>query len=60
MFSTIYSFSRERIYRKAIEYFNQGKHWELAIELCRNLRDRFETQTYNFIELSACLRQQVI
>eukprot|EP00742_Colponemidia_sp_Colp-10_P004488 GILJ01004791.1.p1 GENE.GILJ01004791.1~~GILJ01004791.1.p1 ORF type:complete len:1775 (+),score=309.30 GILJ01004791.1:791-5326(+) len=49
---------KERLYREAIERFGKGKCWEKAILLCELLRNRYETELYDYPRLSLMLREQ--
>eukprot|EP00824_Muranothrix_gubernata_P007783 TRINITY_DN19932_c0_g1_i1.p1 TRINITY_DN19932_c0_g1~~TRINITY_DN19932_c0_g1_i1.p1 ORF type:complete len:1141 (-),score=286.60 TRINITY_DN19932_c0_g1_i1:29-3346(-) len=49
---------KELLYKWAIQYFDEGKCWERGIQLCKELCYHYETETYNYKELSATLRSE--
>jgi len=49
---------KSRLMLRAIDYFDQGKCWENAIGLCKELSDVYETNLYDYTKLSDVLRRQ--
>jgi len=49
---------KEKIYYEIISYFDQGKMWEKGIELCKELAVQYETQTFDYVQLSLTLNKQ--
>lgn len=49
---------RERLYKKAIEYFLQGEDWERALELGNQLRFYYENISFEYEKLADLLREQ--
>lgn len=48
---------REEIYMRAMESFDRGQQWEMAIELANALIRQFSTVTHEYEKLSALLRR---
>jgi tetratricopeptide (TPR) repeat protein len=48
---------KEKLYNKAIVYFDKGKDWERAIGLIRELSPIYEHETGEYKKLAAVLRQ---
>jgi hypothetical protein len=49
---------QERLHMQAIDFFDKGKDWERAIELCRSLAARYETEVYDYQKLGKMLQRQ--
>ncbi|XP_064631450.1 dedicator of cytokinesis protein 1-like isoform X3 [Lineus longissimus] len=49
---------KERLYYDVIGYFDKGKMWEKGLELCKELSDQYENETFNYSELSKLLDMQ--
>ncbi|XP_014253314.1 dedicator of cytokinesis protein 1 isoform X3 [Cimex lectularius] len=47
---------KEALYTKIIEYFDQGKMWECAVEICKELADQYENHFYDLKRLSSLLK----
>jgi dedicator of cytokinesis protein 3 len=45
----------ERLYESAISHLSEGKDWEMAIRLCRELGNLYETSTYDYNRLADVL-----
>lgn len=43
---------KESLYNEIIEYFDHGKQWECAIEMCKILAQQYENEVYNYRSLS--------
>jgi hypothetical protein len=48
---------KEKLYLKAIQYFDKGKYWERAIGLIRELSPIYEHETGEYKKLASVLRQ---
>ncbi|KAI5714160.1 hypothetical protein M8J76_011912 [Diaphorina citri] len=48
---------KEALYLEAIEYFDKGKMWESALELCKELVSVYETEAFDYIQLPELLRR---
>ncbi|XP_052869684.1 dedicator of cytokinesis protein 1 [Anopheles cruzii] len=42
---------KEQLYRSMIKLFDQGKMWECAIELCKELAQQYENEVYDYLSL---------
>lgn len=42
---------KESLYMRIIDYFDKGKAWEKATELCKELAEQYETHTLDFLSL---------
>lgn len=49
---------KERLYKDIIDYFDKGKMWEYGIRRCKELAEQYETETYDYIQLSQILEKQ--
>lgn len=49
---------KERLYKDIIDYFDKGKMWEYGISRCKELAVQYETETYDYIQLSEILEKQ--
>jgi len=49
---------KEQLYEAAIKNFDQGKIWERAISLIKELKDIYQKQTYSYEKLTALLELQ--
>ncbi|KAG9490824.1 hypothetical protein GDO78_006256 [Eleutherodactylus coqui] len=49
---------KESLYAVIIGYFHEGKMWEEAISLCKQLADQYEMEIFDYELLSQCLTQQ--
>jgi hypothetical protein len=49
---------QEKLYTQAINFLSNGKDWERAISLCRELASRYENEVYDYVKLGAMLKQQ--
>lgn len=43
---------KESLYNEIIDYFDKGKQWECAIEMCKILAQQYENEVYNYRSLS--------
>lgn len=43
---------KESIYNEIIEYFHNGKQWECAINMCKELAQQYENEVYDYNKLS--------
>jgi hypothetical protein len=48
---------RAKLYEMAMDLFDQGQQWELAIELAEALKRQYSSVTYEYPKLSALLRR---
>ncbi|XP_060693013.1 dedicator of cytokinesis protein 2-like [Hemiscyllium ocellatum] len=49
---------KENLYKTIIDYFDKGKMWEEALNLCKELADQFEKEIFDYELLSENLKQQ--
>ncbi|XP_072404842.1 dedicator of cytokinesis protein 5-like [Chiloscyllium punctatum] len=49
---------KERLYQEIICYYDKGKMWENAIQLCKELATMYEEEVFDYEELSRLLTQQ--
>ncbi|GCC17719.1 hypothetical protein chiPu_0017657, partial [Chiloscyllium punctatum] len=49
---------KENLYKTIIDYFDKGKMWEEALNLCKELADQFEKEIFDYELLSQNLKQQ--
>ncbi|KAI9140106.1 dedicator of cytokinesis-domain-containing protein [Paraphysoderma sedebokerense] len=49
---------KEELYYRILEYFDEGKCWESAIMLCKELAAQYETMIYDYQKLSEILKRQ--
>eukprot|EP00794_Sanderia_malayensis_P005649 gene5649-6345_t len=49
---------KEVLYKEIIEYYDKGKTWEYGIRLCKELAQQYETDTYDYVQLSQILEKQ--
>eukprot|EP00795_Rhopilema_esculentum_P012407 gene12407-3070_t len=49
---------KEKLYKEIINYFDKGKTWEYGIRLCKELATQYETETYDYVQLSEILERQ--
>eukprot|EP00061_Rhincodon_typus_P016390 g44583.t1 len=49
---------KENLYKTIINYFDKGKMWEEALNLCKELADQFEKEIFDYELLSQNLKQQ--
>lgn len=53
------SFARkEKLYYQMLDYFVQGKAWEMCIAVCKELASEYEHTTYNYSKLADILQKQ--
>ncbi|CAD7083698.1 unnamed protein product [Hermetia illucens] len=43
---------KEALYNEIIEYFDKGKMWECAIEMCKELAMQYENEVFDYLSLS--------
>uniref|UniRef100_A0A1L8DMR3 Putative signaling protein n=1 Tax=Nyssomyia neivai TaxID=330878 RepID=A0A1L8DMR3_9DIPT len=44
---------KEALYHEIIDYFDQGKMWETALGMCKELAEQYENKVYDYMSLSA-------
>ncbi|XP_031633258.1 dedicator of cytokinesis protein 1 isoform X3 [Contarinia nasturtii] len=44
---------KECLYNEIIEYFNKGKQWECAINMCKELAQQYENEVFDYAKLSS-------
>jgi len=49
---------KEILVKEIIDYFDKGKTWEYGIRLCKELASQYETETYDYVQLSKILEKQ--
>jgi len=49
---------KERLYKDIIDYFDKGKMWEYGISRCKELAKQYESETYDYIQLSSILEKE--
>lgn len=47
-----------KLYNLMVGYFDRGQMWENGIELCKELIEQYEKQTFDYLALSAILQKQ--
>nr|XP_025035597.1 dedicator of cytokinesis protein 2-like [Pelodiscus sinensis] len=46
---------KEALYNQIIHYFDQGKMWEEAIHICKELAEQYESEVFEYEMLSDIL-----
>ncbi|XP_074643938.1 dedicator of cytokinesis protein 1-like [Tubulanus polymorphus] len=49
---------KQKLYYEMIHYFNKGKMWEKGVEICKELINQYESETFDYDQLSDLLTQQ--
>ncbi|NXE92761.1 DOCK2 protein, partial [Menura novaehollandiae] len=49
---------KESLYNQIIEYFDQGKMWEEAIHICKELAEQYESHVFDYEMLSDILQRE--
>ncbi|NXJ99781.1 DOCK2 protein, partial [Corythaixoides concolor] len=49
---------KEALYMQIIGYFDQGKMWEEAIHICKELAEQYESEVFDYEMLSAILQRE--
>ncbi|OWK56746.1 Dedicator of cytokinesis protein 2 [Lonchura striata] len=49
---------KEALYNQIIEYFDQGKMWEEAIHICKELAEQYENHVFDYEMLSDILQRE--
>ncbi|XP_062488155.1 dedicator of cytokinesis protein 2-like isoform X2 [Pezoporus occidentalis] len=49
---------KEALYNQIIRYFDQGKMWEEAIHICKELAEQYESEVFDYELLSDILQQE--
>ncbi|KAL2305520.1 hypothetical protein Nmel_007508, partial [Mimus melanotis] len=49
---------KEALYNQIIEYFDQGKMWEEAIHICKELAEQYESHLFDYEMLSDILQRE--
>lgn len=48
---------KEALYFEIMEYFDKGKQWECAIDMCKVLARQYEEEIYDYIKLAQLLKR---
>ncbi|KAG8228173.1 hypothetical protein J437_LFUL014408 [Ladona fulva] len=48
---------KESLYYDIIDYFDKGKMWECALDVCKELVKQYEIETYDYNQLSVLLQK---
>ncbi|KAH8388441.1 hypothetical protein KR093_006384, partial [Drosophila rubida] len=48
---------KEALYFEIMEYFDKGKQWECAIDMCKVLAQQYEEEIYDYIKLAELLKR---
>lgn len=48
---------KETLYFEIMEYFDKGKQWECAIDMCKVLARQYEEEIYDYIKLAELLKR---
>ncbi|XP_037945652.1 dedicator of cytokinesis protein 1-like isoform X2 [Teleopsis dalmanni] len=48
---------KEALYYEIIDYFDKGKMWECAIDMCKVLSQQYENEIYDYLKLSELLKK---
>lgn len=48
---------KETLYFEIIEYFDKGKQWECAIDMCKVLAQQYENEIYDYLKLAELLKK---
>ncbi|XP_055696670.1 dedicator of cytokinesis protein 1 isoform X2 [Lutzomyia longipalpis] len=48
---------KEALYHEIIDYFDQGKMWETALTMCKELAEQYENKVYDYMSLSSIHRK---
>ncbi|XP_071445315.1 dedicator of cytokinesis protein 1 isoform X2 [Hetaerina americana] len=48
---------KESLYYDIIDYFDKGKMWEYALDVCKELVKEYEVETYDYNQLSMLLKK---
>ncbi|XP_078449223.1 dedicator of cytokinesis protein 1-like isoform X1 [Lampetra planeri] len=51
---------KESLYQDIIKYFDDGKMWEEAIVLCKELAEQYEMEIFDYEQLSQLLQKQAL
>ncbi|KAM9236926.1 dedicator of cytokinesis protein 2-like [Leptosomus discolor] len=49
---------KEALYNQIIDYFDQGKMWEEAIHICKELAEQYESEIFDYEMLSDILQRE--
>ncbi|XP_033920545.1 dedicator of cytokinesis protein 2-like [Melopsittacus undulatus] len=49
---------KEALYNQSIRYFDQGKMWEEAIHICKELAEQYESEVFDYELLSDILQRE--
>ncbi|NXW07367.1 DOCK2 protein, partial [Fregetta grallaria] len=49
---------KEALYNQIIDYFDQGKMWEEAIHICKELAEQYESEVFDYEMLSDILQRE--
>ncbi|EDV94993.1 dedicator of cytokinesis protein 1 isoform X2 [Drosophila grimshawi] len=48
---------KEALYYEIMDYFDKGKQWECAIDMCKVLAQQYEEEIFDYIKLSELLKR---
>lgn len=48
---------KEELYKEIVRYFDEGKMWECAVEICKELAHQYEYEIYDYMNLSRLHKQ---
>ncbi|KAM7361679.1 dedicator of cytokinesis protein myoblast city isoform 1-T2 [Cochliomyia hominivorax] len=51
---------KEALYYEVIDYFDKGKMWECAIDMCKVLAQQYENEIYDYIKLADLLKKMAL
>ncbi|KAL9893363.1 dedicator of cytokinesis protein myoblast city isoform 3-T4 [Glossina fuscipes fuscipes] len=51
---------KEALYDEIIDYFDKGKMWECAIDMCKILVQEYENEIYDYIKLAELLKKMAL
>uniref|UniRef100_A0A1I8NGF6 Signaling protein n=1 Tax=Musca domestica TaxID=7370 RepID=A0A1I8NGF6_MUSDO len=51
---------KEALYYEIIDYFDKGKMWECAIDMCKVLVQQYENEIYDYIKLADLLKKMAL
>ncbi|XP_017848453.1 dedicator of cytokinesis protein 1 isoform X2 [Drosophila busckii] len=51
---------KEALYFEIMEYFDKGKQWECAIDMCKVLSRQYEEEIYDYIKLAELLKRMAL
>ncbi|XP_075145511.1 dedicator of cytokinesis protein myoblast city isoform X3 [Haematobia irritans] len=51
---------KEALYYEIIDYFDKGKMWECAIDMCKVLAQQYENEIFDYIKLAELLKKMAL